>query len=146
MGAASAIAMIASAPSTIGAHAIIMSGRMKALGMATPAQRYRPSARPFPEVLPTIEYALGDHVRKVDGDGFISFKNRPWRISKALRGEPVALRPTGEDGVFDVRYCAHRIATIDLRKPDGEACGLVDNAARCPQGPQAQQQQQPLSS
>jgi len=32
-------------------------------------------------------------VRKVDRDGFISFKNRPWRISKALRGEPIALRP-----------------------------------------------------
>jgi transposase InsO family protein len=118
----------------------------EALDMATPAQRYRPSSRSFPEVLPPIEYAPGDQVRKVDSDGFISFKNRPWRISKAFRGEPVALRPTGEDGVFAVHYCVHRIATIDLRQAEREACGLVDNAeTRCPQGPQAQQQPQPTS-
>ena len=88
----------------------------EALGMATPAQRYRPSSRPFPEVLPPIEYAPGDQVRKVDGDGFISFKNRPRRISKALRGEPVALRPTNEDGVFAVHYCAHASATSTSRR------------------------------
>ena len=79
-----------------------------------------------------------DEVRKVDSGGFISFKNRAWRISKAFRGEYVALRPTDEDGVFDVHYCAHRIATLDLRPVDRDACGLVDNAeTRCPQGPQA---------
>jgi transposase InsO family protein len=114
----------------------------EALAMATPAQRYRPSSRPFPEVLLPIEYAPGDEVRKVDGDGFISFKNRPWRIGKGLRGELVALRPVGQDGVFAVHYCAHRIGAIDLHEADSEACGLVDNAARCPQGPQSQQQQQ----
>lgn len=117
----------------------------EALGMATPGERYQPSLRSLPKVLPPIEYAPGDQVRKVDVDGFISFKNRPWRVSKALRGEPVALRPTGEDGVFDLHYCVHWIATLDLRQGEREACGLVDNAARCPQGPQDQQQQQPLS-
>jgi transposase InsO family protein len=114
----------------------------QALGMATPAQRYQPSPRPFPEVLPPIEYAPDDHVRKVSGDGFINFKNRAWRISKAFRGEYIALRPTTEDGLFDVHYCAHHIASLDLRQAVSEACGLVDNAeTRCPQGPQAQQKQ-----
>ena len=117
-----------------------------ALDLATPGERYRPSSRSFPDVLPAIEYAPGDQARKVDGDGFISFKNRPWRISKALRGEPIALRPSGEDGVFAVHYCAHRIATLDLRQGDGEACGLVDDAARRPQGPRDEQQQQPVAS
>ena len=118
----------------------------ESLDMATPAQRYRGSARAFPEILPPIEYAPGDQVRKVDSDGFVSFKNRPWRISKALRGEPIGLRPTGEDGVYAVHYCAHRIKAIDLREADEGACGLVDNAARRPQGPQAQKQQQPASA
>jgi transposase InsO family protein len=120
----------------------------ESLAMATPAERYRPSSRSLPEVLPAIEYAPGDEVRKVDSGGFISFKNRAWRISKAFRGEYVALRFTDEDGVFDVHYCTHRIATLDLRPVDRETCGLVDNAeTRCPQGPQAQQQQQqPASS
>jgi transposase InsO family protein len=114
----------------------------EALAMATPAQRYRPSSRSFPEVLPPIEYAPGDHIRKVSSDGFISFKNQAWRISKAFRGEHVALRPTDEDGIFSVHYCAHRIASLDLRPTESQACGLVDNAeTRCPQGPQAKQQQ-----
>lgn len=115
----------------------------EALDMATPAERYRPSSRAFPETLPPIEYAPGDQVRKVDSDGFISFKNRPWRISKALRGEPIALRPTTEDGVYAVHYCAHRIKTVDLTATTEAVCGLVDNATRCPQGPQTQQQQKP---
>ena len=118
----------------------------EALGMATPGDRYRSSPRTFPNELPLIEYAPGDQVRKVDVQGFISFKNRSWRISKALRGETVALRPTAKDGVFDVHYCAHRIAFIDLREGETEACGLVDNAPRCPQGPQDQQQQQTVPS
>ena len=108
----------------------------EALDMATPAERYRPSPRSFPEVLPAVEYAPSDQVRKVDSDGFISFKNRPWRIGKAFCGQPVALRPTAVDGVFSVHYCSHEIATLDLRDLGAKACGLVDNAARCPQGPQ----------
>jgi len=115
----------------------------QALDMATPADRYQPSPRPYTEVLPPIEYGPDDQVRKVSSDGFINFKNKAWRLSKAFRGEYIALRPTTEDGRFDVHYCAHRIANLDLRQVASEACGLVDNAeTRCPQGPQVQQQQQ----
>jgi transposase InsO family protein len=117
----------------------------EALDMATPAQRYRPSPRSFPEDLPPIEYAPGDQVRKVDSDGYISFKNRSWRVSKALRGEFIALRQTCEDGVLTVHYCAHRIGALNLRQADRESFGLVDSVPRCPQGPQPQQQQQPSS-
>jgi hypothetical protein len=46
----------------------------------------------------------------------------------------------------NVRYCARRIAALDLRQADGEACGLVENAARRPQRPQDEQRQQPLAS
>ena len=105
----------------------------EALGMAPPADRYRPSSRSFPDVLPAIEYGPGDHVRKVDGDGFISFRNRPWRLSKGFRGQPIALRPTAQDGVFAVHYCAHRVATLDLRYADHDGGGSVDNPTPCPQ-------------
>jgi transposase InsO family protein len=90
----------------------------EALDMETPAKRYRPSPRSFPDMLPAIEYAPGDYVRKVDSDGFVSFRNQPLRISKAFRGQFVALRPTGEDGVFAVHYCAHKIFTLDLRQSE----------------------------
>jgi putative transposase len=68
-------------------------------------------------------------------------------ISEALIGEPVAIEET-EDGEWLVRYAHVELGLIDkagrLRrhKPPRPACGLVDNAAHCPQGPQARQQQQ----
>jgi transposase InsO family protein len=111
----------------------------QALGMAVPAARYRPSQRGFPERLPAIEYGAADQVRQVDVNGRISFKNRSWRLSKAFRGLAVALRATGEDGVWSLHFAAHRIGAVDLRA--GAACGHVDNARALPTCPQAQQQQ-----
>jgi transposase InsO family protein len=112
----------------------------EALAMATPATRYRASARPFPRVLPPIDYPPGDAVRKVDGDGFISFRNRPFRVGRALRAQPVAVRATAEDGRFEIFFCSQRVREIDLRA--GPSCGLVDDAERRPQGPQDPQPQQ----
>ena len=112
----------------------------EAIGFAVPAERYRPSPHPFPETLPPIEYDCGDIVRKVQDGGFISFKNRAIRLCKAFRGQPVAVRPTGEDGVFSVHFCAHTIATLDLRQPRPTARGFVDNADALPTTPQAPQQ------
>jgi len=57
----------------------------EALGLETPITRYHPSHRSFPGHLPDIAYWPGDAVRKVDSDGFISFKNRSLRIGKAFR-------------------------------------------------------------
>jgi transposase InsO family protein len=87
----------------------------QALGMAVPASRYQVSPRSFPEVLPPIEYAPGDVVRKVQEHGKISFHNRHFRVGKAFRGYSVALRPTLQDGVFTVHFCSHQIAEICLR-------------------------------
>jgi transposase InsO family protein len=114
----------------------------QALAMATPSERYRPSRRSFPETLPPVEYAPDDLIRKADKEGDICFKRRRIRLGRPFRGQLVALRPTTEDGVFSIHFCTHQIDTLDLRDAPA-ACGLVDNAnRRCPQGPQAQQQQQ----
>ena len=107
------------------------------LGLAVPADRYRSSPRAFPETLPPIEYGPGDTVRTVHHNGCISFKNRKWRVGKAFRGQPIALRPTTEDGVFSAHYCTHRIAAIDLRAATSATCGVVDNASALPTTPQA---------
>lgn len=113
----------------------------EALDLAVPAEHYRPSARVFSDSLPPIEYGPGDIVRIVDCNGHISFQNRKCRIGRAFRKQPIALRPTREDGVFSVHYCAHRIAAIDLRRVSALACGVVDNATAFPTTPQAHLQQ-----
>ncbi len=111
----------------------------QALAMTTPGTRYRPSRRSYSEALPPIEYAPDDLVRKADKEGDISFKGRRIRLGRPFRHQPVALRPTAQDGVFSIHFCTHQIDTLDLREE--QARGLVDNAKRrCPQDPQAQQQ------
>ena len=43
---------------------------------------------------------------------------RRYFISRGLVGEPVAIRPTQEDGQWQVVYCHRQIATIDVHDPD----------------------------
>ena len=109
-----------------------------ALGLATPAERFRPSPRTFPEILAPIEYGPGDIVRKVDQDGWISFKNRPWRIGRPFRGLPVALRPTDQDGVFTIRFMAQTIARLDLNAGQITVFRLVANAIASATTPKTQ--------
>ena len=87
----------------------------EALALAVPAARYRLSPRGFPSQLPPIEYPPGDAVRRVDSDGYISFRGRTLLVSHAFRGHPVGLRPTMRDGCFDVFFCQFRVGAIDLR-------------------------------
>lgn len=89
----------------------------ESLKMDVPAQHYQPSQRIFPETLPAIEYGPAETVRKVQAKGEVFFKGYVFRISKALRSYPVALRPTPEDGVFTVHFCHTQVAEIDLRNP-----------------------------
>lgn len=91
----------------------------EALGMQVPASRYRMSERAFPEVLPPIEYAPGDEVRKVCPKGTISYKGTTYNISLAFQGYPVAVRSTSTDGLMDVVFCQHTIARIDLKSRTG---------------------------
>jgi len=87
-----------------------------ALDLAVPASRYQPSDRPFPEVLPALVYPPGDHVRKVDASGKISFRKWPVRVGKAFCGLLVGVRPDDlTDGVFHVYFCHTRVHTFDVR-------------------------------
>lgn len=89
----------------------------EALGMAVPASRYQPSERTFPERITAPDYASTDCLRKVQQGGFITFKGRSFRVGQAFRGHHVALRPTIQDGLWNVCFGAHRIAQVDLDHP-----------------------------
>ena len=87
----------------------------EALDLAVPASRYRVSPRSFPETLPPIVYGPGDQVRKVQAEGWISFRGQDFHLGRAFRGELVALRPTCNDGVWEVVFCSQHITKIDLK-------------------------------
>ena len=97
----------------------------QALDLATPLSRYTLSPRSFPETLPTIEYGDGDLVRKVMAEGWVHFRGYAFKVGRALRGYPVALRPTVEDGIWGVWFMTHPIANVDLR-------GTTPEVTRCP--------------
>ena len=86
----------------------------EALSLAVPASRYQPSPRAYPETLPAIEYETGALVRKVQDGGRVGYHGRTFRIAKALRGYPVALQPTAQDGVLAVYFRHYHVAQIDL--------------------------------
>lgn len=86
----------------------------ESLGMKAPVTRYRPSERSYPEILPDIEYGPDDQVRKVQAEGKVSFKGKLFRVSKALRGHPIALRPTKTDGIYSVVFCNQTLKEISL--------------------------------
>ena len=87
----------------------------EALQLLTPSTRYIPSPRPFPAVLAPVTYDPDDMIRKVDIVGKIYFRGRTFRISSAFRHQPVAVRPTDQDGIFNVFFCTQKVAQISLR-------------------------------
>jgi transposase InsO family protein len=90
----------------------------EAIAMAVPAERYWPSPRPFPAILPKVEYGEHEIVRTVPrSKDYICFKGRLWKVPEAFRGERLAIRPRDQDGRYGVFFASHRIATIDLTKP-----------------------------
>ena len=90
----------------------------EALGQQPPVRRYQPSARPFPTVLPALEYLPEDRVLKVRPNGSILLGRRSGDIylGEGLAGEHVAVRPTQIDGILKVFFCHAELREIDLRK------------------------------
>ncbi len=82
-----------------------------------PSSRYHPSPRPFPTTLPPVSYGPEDQVRKVRGQGAISFQNQIHFVGTGLIGEFVAVRPTATDGVFAIVYCHQQVGAIDHTIP-----------------------------
>jgi hypothetical protein len=66
-------------------------------------------------MLPPIEYDEGDEVRKVRRHGQLAFKGQDFFVGEGLTGEFVAIRPTEEDGVFEVIFCNREISRINLK-------------------------------
>ena len=88
----------------------------EALNQKPPVSRYQTSGRPYPEQLPEVNYAPGDHVLKVRPKGQVTYRGRLVFIGEGVAGEHVAIRPTEVDGIFAAYFCHRQIRQFDLRQ------------------------------
>lgn len=86
----------------------------EALNMESPASRYKPSPRQYPERLPKIEYGTDAKIRKVNSDGCIDYLAHRYFISESMGGLPVHLVETERNGILEVYLCAKKVREIDL--------------------------------
>jgi hypothetical protein len=94
----------------------------EALGQATPASCYAPSARPYPRRLAEVEYPEGWQVRRVSPGGQIRWRTEYIFVAHALQGEVVGIEPV-EDGRWRVWFSFYDIGILDaarlrIRRPE----------------------------
>jgi putative transposase len=84
------------------------------IGLATPASRYQPSPRPYPERIEEPSYQAEHAVRRVRSNGEIRWAGDLIFISETLVGEPVGIAES-ESGDWMVRFADHPLGLIDRR-------------------------------
>jgi len=87
----------------------------EALGQKTPASAYKPSCKPYPVRIPSVEYDSDVIVRQVRHSGEIKWKGNLIYVSEALVGEPVGLTQI-EDHLWEVRFSFHYLGILDELK------------------------------
>lgn len=87
----------------------------QAINMQVPADRYKPSQKPMPSALTPIEYNDDALVRKVRGNGRISYKGMEYHVGEAFAGHEVELKlnPLGEK--FDIYFDQFKIYSYYLK-------------------------------
>jgi putative transposase len=86
----------------------------EALDQEVPASAYRPSPRPMPSKLPSIEYPDRYEVRYVSANGGIRWNCQWVNVSITCVGEYVGLEEI-DDGIWNVYFGALRLGRLDER-------------------------------
>jgi transposase InsO family protein len=87
----------------------------EAIGMKRPAELYSPSARPFPSVLPRIEYPGHFEVRRVSRNGGIRWRHGWLNVSHPLIDEYVGLEEV-DDKIWDLYFGSMLLGRFDERE------------------------------
>jgi transposase InsO family protein len=86
------------------------------IGMAVPATKYEPSTRSWSERrVQCYEYSDEWETRSVRGAGQMKWGGKDIRITSALSGERIGLKPVG-DGRWEIYFCNHLLGYFDERK------------------------------
>jgi transposase InsO family protein len=83
----------------------------EALDMDTPAQRYQPSPRPFPERLPPLEYPSHFEVRRVGNNGCIGWRSEHVYVSLVCTHENIGLEEI-DTGIWNVYFGSLKLGRL----------------------------------
>jgi hypothetical protein len=84
----------------------------EALGMATPASRWKPSSRSFSIDPGPWEYPASQVPTRLNHNGQMHWQGRRWDVSRALQNQIVGLELTGNRAL--VYFCNTPVQEIDL--------------------------------
>ena len=87
-----------------------------ALGLDTPASRYKPSDRKFPDKIEPWEYPVGYELRTIKETGYFTYRGQGYFLSEAFGGKTVAVRESSHEGCITLHYRQFKIARINLDK------------------------------
>jgi putative transposase len=99
----------------------------EALGQRCPASLYAPSPRGFPETIRAWAYPADHHVRRVDANGYVKWRERGLYLTEALRSETVALARR-DDGDWTIRFRGFDLATLEDASGAVRRSGLARSA------------------
>lgn len=85
----------------------------ESLGQLFPDEVYQPSPRPYPLILPEMNYPDDMLLRRVHHQGDIKWKGTHIYLTEILAGLPVGLRQVAEDR-FDIYFGPIRLAQLDI--------------------------------
>jgi transposase InsO family protein len=86
----------------------------EALGMAVPSSRYQASKRQLPNCLPPIEYEDAAILRKVRGNGYLSFRNKEYLVGKGFKNHLIEIKIDDSDNSIALYFGRFQIYTYDL--------------------------------
>jgi putative transposase len=86
----------------------------EALDNATPASRWHPTPRPYPEHRVAPEYPSHMEVRRISTSGTFSWAGRPFFLTETLHGEDIGLEEI-HDGIWNIVYYRTLLGRIDVR-------------------------------
>jgi len=87
-----------------------------ALGLDTPASRYKPSERKYPQKIEPWEYPSGYELRRIKDTGYFTYGGQGYFLSEAFGGKVVAIRESSLPGCITLHYRQFKIARIDIDK------------------------------
>lgn len=96
----------------------------EALDYQVPADRYQPSTRRLPAVLPPVEYPGHLEIRRVSDSGEIAWRGTPTFLSATLAGEDVGFEEV-DDGLWTVYFATIALARFDERQRSFHPLGVI---------------------